>query len=102
MVLPVFTRATRSALARLGERALLQGVELAHKVNIERDVQMSDQQGNVYVAQCVGMFDISEGAAPGKTLAVLGQDGVTVIENYVLEQRVDSNGYSDRYVLRKV
>lgn len=73
-----------------------------HKVNIERDVQMSDREGNIFVAQYVGMFDTSDTPAVGNTLDILDTDGVTVVESYVLENRVDTNGYSDRYVLRKV
>jgi hypothetical protein len=102
MVLPVFRRATRSALARLGESAVLRGGPALHKVNIERDVQMSDREGNIFVAQYVGMFDTSDMPAVGNTLDILDTDGVTVVESYVLENRVDTNGYSDRYVLRKV
>lgn len=62
---------------------------------------MSDREGNIFVAQYVGMFDASEAPAVGDTLDILDSAGCAV-ESYVLENRVDSNGYSDRYVLRKV
>lgn len=65
-----------------------------HKVNVERDVQMTDREGNIFLAQFIGMFDVSD--APGKgDVLVLGG------ETFTLEYRVDSNGYSERYVLRK-
>ena len=94
MTLPAFSRATRSALARLGESALLRGAPALHKVNVERDVQMTDREGNIFLAQFIGMFDVSDAPAKGDVLVLGG-------ETFTLEYRVDSNGYSERYVLRK-
>lgn len=102
MTLPVFRRATQRALARLGESALLRGSPTQSKVNVEHDVQMADREGNAYIAQFVAEFDAVDNPAAGDTLQMLGDDGVTVEATYLLEQRLDTDGYTVKHVLRKV
>lgn len=93
-MLPVFSRATQRALARLGESALLRGSPTTHNVSVERDVQMVDREGNVYVAQYAAVFDAADAPVFGDTLVVDG-------ESFVIENRIDSDGYSNRFVIRK-
>jgi hypothetical protein len=92
-VIGAFARATSSILARLGEDAVLRGT-VNCKAHIDRDVQMTDREGNVFVATQV--VTISKAHAP------VADDSLVVgSETFVLETMIDDNGYSVRFIGRK-
>lgn len=95
MTLSVFDRAAKSVLSRLGEDALLRSAPTAHKVDIDRDMQVYDREGNVRVAEYVATIHREDAPEPGNTL-VVGAD------SFVLETRLDDDGYVQRFILRKV
>lgn len=93
-MIPAFKRLAKSVLSHLGEGALLRGVASLHKIHLERDMQMVDRQGNVYIAQFVAMINIEDAPVPGDVIVI---DSVS----YVLETLIDTNGYTSRFTARK-
>lgn len=93
-MIPALARATKSVLAHLGEDAFLRGSVTPTKIHVERDVQMVDREGNVYVAQTVFTIDNDDTPAPGDAVTLAGV-------GYVLDTMVDTNGYSTRFIARK-
>lgn len=89
---PVLARATSRILARMGEDAVLNSASI--KAHIERDVQMSDREGNVFVAAYVATISKENSPEPGDTLVV-------GTETFTLETLIDDNGYSVRLIARK-
>jgi hypothetical protein len=94
VVNPILSRAAERILARMGEDAFLRGT-LETIVNIQQDVEMTDAEGNVAYIRHLARIPSKHAPQKGDTLAV-GAD------NYVLDARVDDDGYFARYVLRKV
>ncbi|MFZ9372245.1 MAG: hypothetical protein ACO25M_10280 [Limnohabitans sp.] len=93
MVNPALARATNRILARMGDDAVLRGT-VDCKAHIDRDVQMTDREGNMFVATFVAT--ISKDHAPEP------EDDLTVgSESFVLETLIDDNGYSARFIARK-
>lgn len=92
-MLAALARATNSVLSRLGEDAVLRST-VACKAHVDRDVQMNDREGNIYVATHVITVSNSHSPVPEDTLSV-GTD------SYVLETLIDDNGYSSRFIGRK-
>lgn len=92
-MLPALARATNSVLSRLGENAVLRGT-VSCKAHIDRDVQMTDREGNMFVATHVAT--VSNAHAP-----VADQTLVVGSETFVLETLIDDNGYSSRFIARK-
>lgn len=93
-MLAALARATSSVLSRLGENAVLRST-VNCKAHIERDVQMTDREGNMFVATQV--VTISNAHAP------VADDGLSIgSESFVLETLIDDNGYSSRFIARKV
>lgn len=93
-MLPALARATSSVLSRLGENAVLRST-VNCKAHIERDVQMTDREGNMFVATQVAT--ISNVHAP------VADDALSIgSESFVLETLIDDNGYSSRFIARKV
>lgn len=72
----------------------MRGEVTLHKVLVERDVQMIDRQGNVYIAQYIVKINAEDLPVPGDALEV-GSD------SFVLETLVDTNGYTSRFTARK-
>lgn len=95
MSLPVFTRATRSVLARLGQDALLRGSATQFKVHIERRVEIVDANGDLTTADWTATFDVTENPAIDDVLVVAGEG------TFRLEAELANNGYSRRFVLLK-
>lgn len=93
-MLPALARATSSVLSRLGEDAVLRGT-VNCKAHIERDVQMTDREGNMFVATQVATISNTHVPIADQTLAVGA-------ESFVLETLIDDNGYSSRFIARKV
>lgn len=84
----------------MGEDAILRGTVGPIRVNIQRDVEMSDQEGNVMFVQFVARLPSAVSPEKNDTLAVTGQ--TINAGNYVLETRLDDDGYFARFILRKV
>ena len=98
----VFARITQAVLAHLGEDGFLRGDEPI-KVHVDYNVQMVDREGNVYVATHVLTINRVDSALPGDPVLVQIKDAtgaVTRTDSYVLETRLDDNGYSTRFVAR--
>jgi hypothetical protein len=81
----------------MGEDALLRGevVDPPRKAHIARGVEMYDREGNVMYAEFVATLNKVDAPVKGDTL-VQGND------SFVLENQLDDNGYSVRFVLRRV
>lgn len=88
------SRATQRVLARAGEDSLLRGLATIRKVHVAQDVDIVDQQGNMVVASYVGTISNEDLPERGDTL-------VHPLGTFALEARLDDNGYSSRFVLRK-
>lgn len=104
MTLDAFKRLAKSVLAHLGEDALLRGAAPSHKVHVERDVQMVDRQGNVYVAQFIATINVEDQPVPGDALVIGHYDTSQVFvadETFVLETMIDTTGYVTRFTARK-
>lgn len=93
-MLPALARATSSVLSRLGENAVLRST-VNCKAHIERDVQMTDREGNMFVATQVVTISNVHAPVADQTLAIGA-------ESFVLETLIDDNGYSSRFIARKV
>lgn len=89
------SRASKRILDRAGEDALLRGVATIHKVHVAQDVDLVDVQGNMVVATYVGTISNEDSPARDNTL-------VHPLGTFVLEAPVDNNGFSSRFILRKV
>lgn len=99
----VFARLTKTVLAHLGEDGFLRDSEPV-KVHVDRNIEMVDREGNVFVATHVLTLDNSVNALPNDSLEVNFKDAtgaVVLTENFTLERRVDDNGYSTRFIARK-
>ena len=95
----ILSRATERILAQSGEGALLRGTASLHPVYIGRDVDMIDGQGNVSVAAYIATISNADAPASDDTLVIAAGPNAG---SYVLEKPVDDNGYSSRFILRKV
>lgn len=89
----VFARLTKTVLAHLGEDGFLRDSEPV-KVHVDRNIEMVDREGNVFIATHVLTLDNSANALPNDSVR-------TDAENFTLERRVDDNGYSTRFIARK-
>ena len=93
-MIPAFKRLAKSVLTHLGEDALLRGVASLHKIHLDRDVQMVDRQGNVYIAQYVALINVEDVPQPDDLIVIDS-------ETFVLETLIDTNGYTSRFIARK-
>jgi len=93
MVNPVLARATNRILARMGEDAVLRGT-VNCKAHLDRDVQMTDREGNMFVATYIATISKDHAAEPEDSLSVGTED-------FVLETLIDDNGFSTRFIARK-
>lgn len=91
MGISAFQRMTKSVLALLGEDAFLRGT-VPCKVNIERSVQVTDDNGLVYERD-VATIDLTHNPQVGDALQ-------HPAGNFVLDRRFQDNGYSARFILR--
>lgn len=93
MGISAFQRMTKSVLALLGEDAFLRGT-VPCKVNIERSVQLTDENGLVYERD-VATIDNEHNPEAGNALQ-------HPAGNFVLDRKFQDNGFSSRFILRKV
>lgn len=92
-MLPLFSRATKSALALLGEGAFLRTGEPC-KVNIEHGVQLAGTDDNMVVDKDVATIDSEMNPKVGDTLS--HPDG-----EFVLDALLEDKGSFKRFVVRK-
>lgn len=96
-MIDAFQQATAGILAVLGEDAILRGevVSPVRRVNVARNVEMYDREGNLMYAEHVATINKQDAPAKGDTLVVAGED-------FILDSLIEDNGYSARWMLRKV
>lgn len=101
MTLPAFTRMTERVLARLGEPARLRGevVTPPLQVNVEHGVSVSSGYAEVVALRSVATIDSRATPVTGDLLEMLDASGA-VVSAYVLEEPLDSTGYSTRFCVR--
>lgn len=93
-MLPLFSRATKSALAMLGEGSFLRGAEPC-KVNIEHGVQLAGTDDNMVVDKDVATIDADMNPKVGDTLT--HPDG-----SYRLDALLEDKGAFKRFIVLKV
>lgn len=93
------SRATKRVLDRSGEDALLRGVATIHKVHVARDIEMVDRQGNLVVVAYVATISSADDARSDDALVISTGPNVG---SYVIETKIDDNGFFARYIVRKV
>jgi hypothetical protein len=93
-MLPLFSRATKSALALLGEGSFLRGVESC-KVNIEHGVQLAGTDDNMVVDKDVATIDSDMNPKVGDSLS--HPDG-----NFILDVLLEDRGAFKRFIVLKV
>ena len=91
-MIPAFQRLTKAIHRHLGDSdGLLRGAAPAHRMVVDRDVQLVDREGNVYVAEVTVWINNADTPVPGDAVTL---DGLA----YKLDTRVDDDGYSTRFV----
>ncbi len=104
----IFRAATQSILGLLGEDALFAGVART-RINVEYDVQFAgiggeeaQYRGDLSASRDVATVDLALAPAVGKSFRFVDAAGLPTGPTYVLDKLIDSNGYSSRFIVRKV
>lgn len=94
-MLPALQRAASRVLSHLGEDSFLRGEAEPIKAKIDRDVEMTDGEGNVTLVRYVSSIAKTHAPKVGDTLSQ-GDD------DFKLDVLVDDNGYVVRHILIKL
>ena len=92
----IMSRATARILAHAtaGEDVVLRGevIDPPRDIHVQHGVEMLGEYGQVVATRSVATINASDTPAKGNTLAAGGK-------TYVLDSKIEDNGYSQRWVL---